>query len=371
MKARAARPGAFAGVLAALLSAPLAGQTITTVAGTGENRSAPDGSPAATSPLALAMDSVVNVVFDADGNMVFSEGRVCRVRRVVKKTGLLETLAGNGRCSYSGDGGPATRASLRAPAEVAFDRDGNLWIADSQNQTLRRVDKATGIIETVVGTKRNDFNGDGVGRAVALGRPSGLTLDPQGRIVVADTANTRLRRVDPKTLAVETIAGTGELLYLGDRPARTAGFAWPNSPRFAPDGSLFFAATGNNRILRLDPKGEVVTSYAGTGMEGETGDGGPAAQARFTQPASIAVDRAGNVFVCDTGNNAIRRIDAKTHVVTHVAGAGKEGFSGDGGPAAAATFFNPLGLGLDANGDLYVVDATNMRIRRIAGVGAR
>ncbi len=355
---------------AALAALPAAGQTITTIAGTGENAFAPDGSPAATSTLSLATDNVTNVVFDSDGNLVFSESRVCRVRRIVKKTGLLETVAGNGSCRFDGDGGPATRASLKAPAEIAFDRRGDLYIADAGNQVLRRVDHRTGIITTIAGTRANTFNGDGVGTAVALGRPSGLTFDGNGRLVIADTTNARIRRLDPKTLRVQTIAGKNELIYTGG-PALETGFAWPNSPRFGPDGSLYFAATGNNLILRLDPRTQTISTFAGNGVPGEEGDGGPATAARLSQPPSIAIDRAGNVFICDTMNAAIRRVDAKTGIITHVAGAGREGFSGDGGPAAKAALFMPLGIGLDGEGNLYVVDATNARIRRIEGVGAR
>jgi sugar lactone lactonase YvrE len=348
---------------------PAPAQTITTVAGTGDFAFSPDGSPAATSSLALATDGVTNVVFDADGNMTFSEVRVCRVRRIVRKTGLLETVAGT-TCGYSGDGGPATAARLKAPAEIAFDRKGNLFIGDAGNNLVRRVDHRTGIITTVIGTRAANYTADGIATEVPIGRPSGLEFDRKGRLVVAEVYGSRLRRWDPKTLRTETIAGKNELLFTGG-PALETGFAWPNSPRYDRSGALYFAASGNNQILKLDAKGETVTAFAGNGLTTYAGDGGPALQAALNSPSSLAVDGAGNVFIADTGNNVVRRVDAKTGIISRIAGTGDDGFSGDGGPAAAAALSVPIGLGLDGKGNLYVIDAKNYRIRKIEGVAAR
>ena len=358
-----------AALLLATAARPGCGQTITTVAGTGGYTLSPDGSPAATSSLALATDGTTNVVFDDDGNMTFSEVRACRVRRIVRKTGLLETLAGT-TCGYSGDGGPATAARLKAPAEIAFDRKGNLFIGDAGNNLVRRVDRKTGIITTVIGNRFANYTEDGIATEVPIGRPSGLVFDREGRLVVAEVYSSRLRRWDPRTLKTETIAGMNELLFVGG-PALKTGFAWPNSPRFDHSGALYFVASGSNLILKLDAKGETVTAFAGNGNNAYGGDGGPALQAILNQPSALAVDAAGNVFIADTGNNVVRRVDAKTGIITHVAGTGEAGFSGDGGPAAAAALAVPIGLGLDGKGNLYVVDAMNYRIRRIEGVAAR
>jgi sugar lactone lactonase YvrE len=356
-------------LLFAFGAATARGQVITTFAGTGDHTFSPDGSPASGSPVALAINNVTNVVPDSDGNLTFSEGRVCRVRRIVRKTGLLETLAGNGKCGYSGDGGPATAASLKDPAEVAYDRKDNLYIADAANNLIRRVDRKTGIITTVAGTRVAIYDGDGIATEKGLARPSGLTFDRGGRLVIADTFSGRIRRLDPTTGLLTTIAGMDAMDYISG-PAHQTGFAWPNSPRFDRHGTLFLAATGNHLVVRVDLKTDVATLVAGNGRYGEEGDGGPALEARLNQPASIAVDAAGNVFICDTQNNAIRRVDAKTGVITHVAGAHGEGYSGDGGPAAAAALWVPLGIGLDGKGNLYVVDAGNGRIRKIEGVAA-
>ncbi|MEO8054582.1 MAG: hypothetical protein ABI768_05485 [Acidobacteriota bacterium] len=357
----------FFAAAAVLAACPVLAQTITTVAGTGDPAPSPDGSPAASSSLALATDGITNVLFDTDGNLTFSEVRACRVRRIVQKTGLLETVAGNGKCGYSGDGGPAKEARLKAPAEIAFDGKGNLFVADAGNNLVRRVDRKTGVITTVAGNRLPTYAGDGVATEVAIGRPSGLVFDRKGRLVIAEVFGSRIRRLDLETGKTETIAGKNELNFTGGAALET-GFAWPNSPRFDRGGALFFAASGNNRVLRLDPKGETLTAFAGSGLVGLKGDGGPAAQAVLNQPAALAVDGAGNVFIADTANNVIRRVDAKTGTITRVAGTGDEAFAGDGGPAAAAALSDPLGLGLDGKGNLYVIDARNYRIRKIEGV---
>jgi sugar lactone lactonase YvrE len=345
-------------------------QTITTVAGTGDPAFSPDGSPAATSSLALATDGVANVLFDADGNMTFSEPRACRVRRVVLKTGLLETIAGSGVCGFAGDGGKATEARLKAPAEIAFDKSGNLYVADAGNNLVRRVDRKTGVITTVAGNRKPVYTADGIATAVAIGRPSGLVFDAKGRLLIAEVFGSRIRRLDMGTGRTETVAGMNDLMFKPG-PALETGFAWANSPRTDGSGALYFSASGNNQVLRLDPKGETLAAFAGTGNVGLRGDGGPAAQAILNQPAGLAVDGAGNVFIADTGNNVVRRVDAKTGIITRVAGTGDEGFAGDGGPAAAAVLSDPIGLGLDGKGNLYVMDAQNYRIRKIEGVAAR
>lgn len=361
---------AFAAAFAAAL--PSSAQTITTVAGNGTHAFSPDGSLAAVSPIALALDSVSNVVVDPDGNLVFSEGNAARVRRILKKTGTLETVAGSGRASFAGDGGPATAAALKSPSEIAFDRHGNLYIADAANYVLRRVDARTKLITTVAGIRKNVFTGDGLASQAGLARPGGLAFDREGRLVIADTMNGRLRRLDFRSGRIETIAGSGDMVFAG-RPGKAleTGMAWPNAPRFDGAGNLWFCATGNNRVLKLDAKTGQILIAAGSGLGNFAGDGGPGPNAQLNQPASLAVDRAGNVFIADTQNHAIRRLDAKTGILTTVAGDGTPGFEGDGGPAAKAKLDLPSGLGLDDKGNLYVVDSINARIRKIEGAAAR
>ncbi len=363
---------AFTLAAALAFSSPSAAQTITTIAGNGTHAFSPDGSLAKTSSLALALDSVSNVVFDPDGNLVFSEANASRVRRIVRKTGVLETVAGSGRASFAGDGGLATAAALKSPSEVAFDRHGNLYIADAANYVLRRVDAKTKLITTVAGIRKNVFTGDGLASQTGLARPGGLAFDREGRLLIADTMNARLRRLDFKSGRIETLAGNGDMAFNG-RPGKAleTGMAWPNSPRVDRAGNLWFCATGNERVLKLDAKTGQVVVAAGNGMGNYTGDGGPGQNAQLNQPASLVIDGADNVFIADTQNHAIRRLDAKTGILTTVAGDGKPGFEGDGGPAVKARLNFPIGLGLDGKGNLYVVDSFNARIRKIEGVAAR
>jgi len=363
---------AFALAVAFAVALPSAAQTITTIAGNGTHGFSPDGSLAATSSLALALDSVTNVVVDPDGNLVFSEGNAARVRRIVKKTGTLETVAGSGRASFAGDGGPATAAALKSPSEIAIDRDGNVYIADAANYVLRRVDVKTKVITTIAGIRKNVFTGDGLASQVGLARPGGLALDREGRLLIADTMNARLRRLDFKSGLIETLAGNGDMVFNG-RPGKAleTGMAWPNAPRIDRAGNVWFCAAGNNRVLRFDTKSGQVLVAAGNGLGNYAGDGGPGPNAQLNQPASLAVDGADNVFIADTQNHALRRLDAKTGTMTTVAGDGTPGFEGDGGPAVKARLNYPTGLGLDGKGNLYVVDSVNARIRKIEGVAAR
>src|ERR1035437_5253179 len=274
------------------LALPTAAQTITTIAGDGTHAFSPDGSRAATSSVALSLDSVANVVVDPDGNLVFSEGNAARVRRIVKKTGTLETVAGSGRASFAGDGGPATAAALKSPSEIAFDRHGNLYIADAANYVLRRVDAKTKVITTIAGIRKNIFTGDGPASETALARPGGLTFDRDGRLVIADTMNALIRRLDFATGRIETLAGNGDMLFLGPGPALETGMAWVNAPRFDRAGNIYFCATGNNLVLRLDAKTGRVEVAAGSGMNRYAGNDGPARAAGTNQPASLAVDAA-------------------------------------------------------------------------------
>lgn len=350
---------------------PAQAQRITTIAGDGTHQFSRDGSVAAVSSIALSLDSVTNVVLDADGNIVFAEGNASRVRRILKKTGALETIAGSGRASFAGDGGPATSAALKSPSEVAFDRDGNLYIADAANYVIRRLDAKTKLITTIAGTRKNRFTGDGPALETALARPGGLTFDRDGRLVIADSLNARIRRLDLTTGRIETLAGNGDMLFAGSGPALETGMAWVNAPRLDRAGNILFCATGNNLVLRLDEKTGRIEVAAGSGMNRYKGDGGPALAAEMNQPASLAIDGAGNVFIADTQNHVVRRLDAKTGNLTTVAGDGTPGFAGDGGPAAKARLNYPTGLGLDGKGNLYVVDSVNARIRRIEGIAVK
>lgn len=309
------------------------------------------------------------ITIDGTGNIYIADAANSRIRRI-DSSGVVVTIAGNGAAGFSGDGGPAIGASLNLPRSVAFDGVGNLYILDSGNNRVRRVD-TTGTITTVAGTGNTDYNGDGILATNAnlnfstfLG--GGVTVDSVGNIFIAEATNQRVRRVDAKTKLISTIAGTGAFGFSGDGGQATnaklftpAGVAVDNS------GNVFIADSDNNRIRQVNLTTGVITTLAGNGVIGFGGDGGQATNASLNSPLGIMVDEIGNVFVADIFNNRIRRIDAQTKTITTVAGNGIATFSGDGGQATNASLNIPIGLVIDGNGNLIIADQTNNRIRRV------
>ncbi len=277
----------------------------------------------------------------------------------------IETVAGTGRSGFTGDGGPADQARLRRPAGVAADGVGNLFIADSLNHRIRRVNPA-GTITTVAGSGRDGFNGGGFGGdggpadQSQLDSPSGVAVDGAGNLFIADSLNHRIRRVDPAG-TITTVAGTGEEGSSGDGgPADQARLDSPSGVAVDSAGNLFIV-DGNYRIRRVDPTGIIITSAGGRGF-GFSGDGGPADQARLAFPSGVAVDATGNLFIADAGNDRIRRVDP-LGTITTVAGTQERGFGGDGGPPDQARLAFPSGVAVDGAGNLYIADWGNAVIR--------
>ena len=340
---------------------------ITTVAGDGSTGFSGDGGPATsasfTSPRGVAVDSKGNIfIADRDNH---------RVRRVDGATGVITTVAGDGNAAFAGDGGLATTASLNVARSVALDRQDNILIADAQNSRIRRVDGATGVITTVAGNGSFGFSGDGgPATSAALNSPRGLDLDSQGNIFIADRANNRVRKVDASTGVISTVAGDGTPAFSGDGGQATS--ASLNSFRgvgLDSQGNLFIADTENHRIRRVDAATGVITTVAGDGNPAYSGDGGQATSASLNSPRGVVVDIAGNLFIADRDNNRIRKVDASTGVITTAAGDGTSGFSGDGGPATSASLSVPIHVALDAQGNLFIADTGNQRIRKVESVG--
>ena len=346
---------------------------ITTIAGSGARGYGGDGGLA----IQAKLDAPEDVAVDAAGNLYISDSHNHRIRRVDSK-GVITTVAGIGDEGFSGDGGPAVQAQLSVPFGVTVDAAGNLYFADLRNQRVRRVD-SRGVITTVAGTGTRGYSGDG-GPAVQaeLDGPTGVAADKAGNLYVVDSRNHRIRRVDSKGV-ITTVAGTGARGYGGDGgPAVQAQLEWPNRVTVDAAGNLYVADSGTDRVRRVDPRG-VITTVAGAGAEGYIGDGGPAVQAQLFVPFSVAVDTAGNLYVADSHNHRIRRVDARGMIAT-IAGTGTWGYSGDGGPAVLAQLSVPSGAAVDASGSLYIADSYNHCIRRvdargvirtIAGTGAR
>lgn len=341
--------------------------TITAVAGTGEQGFTGDGGPAAKAKL----DQPFHVAFDSQGNLHFSDTFNHRIRKVNAKTGIITTVAGNGKKGHGGDGGPATDAMLNEPYGICFDGNDDLYIVDRLNLCIRRVDGRQRSIITLAGVPgKSGFGGDGGPAADALLRePNGICFDPESnRLYIADVADQRVRFVDLETLKIHTLAGNGKKLSAGDGGLlKDATFAGPRAVHMGPDKCLYVVEREGNCVRRIDLGKKTIVQFAGTGKKGYTGDGGPAKDATFDGPKELSIDQDGNVYVVDTENEAIRRIDAKTGIITTVAGKGrtKTPGLGDGGPATAATLGRPHGVAVGPDGAIYIGDTNAHRIRRV------
>jgi sugar lactone lactonase YvrE len=342
--------------------------TITTVAGTGSAGFTGDNGPATSARL----NTPRSTAFDADGNLYVADSANHRIRRIDATSGLITTVAGTGTSGFNGDGISATAASLWSPREIAFDADGNLFIADSRNNRIRRVDAGTGLIMTVAGTGVLGLGADGVpATASDLREPVGLAVDADGHLYFTELSSHRVRRVDAATGLISTVAGTGAAGFTGDAVSATASrLNAPTSVIVDPDGNLLIADMGNNRVRRVSATSGTISTVAGTGAAGFAGDDGLATAARLASPAGIRLDESGHLFIADFNNHRVRRVDADTGIVSTIAGTGTAGGTGDGALATAAQLNGPYGVTIDAGGDLFIAEASGDRVRRVAGVAA-
>ncbi len=337
---------------------------IETVAGAGQPGNNGDDGVATR----LNVDQPFGVEVGPDGALYITEVGQHRVRRLDLKTGLLTTVAGSGKKGFAGDGGPATKALLNEPYEVRFDSQGNMVFVEMKNHVIRRVDRKTGIIATIAGTGTPGFSGDGgLATEASLREPHSIAIDESGRIYIADIGNHRIRRIDCQIGNIETIAGTGEKkLPISGTPAAGQPILGPRALALEGD-SLWIALREGNSVWRLDLPSGIIHIIAGSGKRGFSGDGGNALEATFDGPKGIAVNRAGNLYVVDTENQAIREIDPKQGTIRTVAGQGPQarGYAGDGGPALAAKLDRPHGICAASDGSLYIGDTNNHRVRRL------
>ena len=370
-----------------------------------------DNGPAASAQLS----DPEGVAVDSAGNVYIADTHYNRIRKV--SSGVITTVAGNGPAGFSGDNGPATSAQLSEPTGIAVDSAGNLYIADFENNRVRKV--SNGVITTVAGSGTQGFSGDnGAATSAGLYYPAGVAVDSAGDLYIADYYNSRIRKVSngviatvagggsslgdngpatsaqlnfPESVAVDSagnlyipiainslvrkvsggvitaVAGNGTWGFSGDNgPATSAQLSLAPGPgsSVAVDsaGSLYIADWGNNRIREVS--GGVITTVAGNGTQGSSGDNGPATSAELNGPAAIAVDSAGNLYIADTGNHRVRKVS--NGVIATVAGNGTQGFSGDNGPATNAQLYYPEGVAVDSAGNLYIADAYNNRIRKVS-----
>ena len=335
--------------------------TISTLAGTGKQGYSGDGG-AATAAL-LGTPSCV--VVDAAGN-VFAADSANHVVRKVSAAGTISTVAGTGAAGYAGDNGLATAAQLNSPNGCALDGAGNLYIADTGNNVVRKVANATGLITTVAGTGSAGFSGEGAPPILAeLNQPYGVALDSVGNLYISDTKNQRVRKVSFTANTIVTLAGNGTFGYSGDGGSATAGQLYnPEGLLVTSAGDIIVAEEANSVVRKISVATGKLSTLAGSSKYGFAGNGNAAAEALLQGPTSVAMDTAGNLYISDAGNNEIRRVDTKNTIVA-VVGDGSSGYVGDGKAASAASMTRPRGVAVSAAGIMYIADTGNFVVRKV------
>jgi sugar lactone lactonase YvrE len=332
-------------------------QIINTIAGTKMGGYGPDTAVATTSKL----NYPTGVAIDKSGNLYIADANNNRVRKVTT-AGIITTIAGTGKAGYGGDGRAATGAQLKYPTDVAVDDAGDVYVTDYRNSRIRKI-TTSGTISTVAGNGTIGVAGDGgPAYAAQLHDPAGIAVDADGNLYIADKYNYRVRKIDRQGM-IMTVAGNGYAGWEGDRGAATnARLNNPTGVTVDADGYIYIADRGNHCIRKVTPKG-IITTIAGIGVQGFSGDDGPATAAKMNQPASVTVDKMGNVYVIDLGNNRIRKID-QNGVISSIAG-GAVGPGGDGGPAQKAFINFPTSIVADSLGNVLIADAGNHKVRII------
>jgi len=341
---------------------------INTIAGNGIGIDSGDGGLA----IRAALDWPSSVAIDKSGNIYIAEENGNRIRKI-NVSGVISTIAGNGTTGSSGDGGPATAAELNFPTGVCTDSQGNVYIADNLNQVIRKVNIRTGIIKRIAGQIGWPGIGGDSGFAIDayLNYPNGIAVDKIGNIYIADEVNNKIRKIDTLGI-ITTIAGCGGQGLSGDGgPAINADLYFPTSVCTDTLGNIFFADRYNQRIRKVNIATGIISSVAGSGDgysgAGYSGDGGPATSAELYDPDGIAIDKKGNLYIADQLNKRIREVDAFGNIHT-IAGDGIGGFSGDGGPGIDAKLNLPGGIAVDSLNNIYIADVQNMRIRKVNAI---
>ncbi|MCM2374042.1 NHL repeat-containing protein [Aporhodopirellula aestuarii] len=334
--------------------------TVSTFAGTGAKGDSGDGGPADEAEL----NNVFAVARGPDGFLYFCDADNHRVRRV-GRDGTVETYAGSQEQGHAGDGGPADKALLNLPYELAWDSDGNLFIVELGNHDVRRVDAKTRVITTIAGTGKSGFGGDGgPATAATFNQPHSLAFDAAGDLYVCDILNHRIRKIDMTTGVISTWSGTGERKTSSDgSPITGSSLNGPRALAFGPDGKCYLALREGNALLLLDPKANTIQRVAGTGKKGFQGNGGPALQATLSGPKCVSLDAEGNVYLADTESHSIRYLDVKKGTIEVLVGNGRKGDGPDGDDPLACQLARPHGVFVDHDGSIFIGDSENHRVR--------
>ena len=338
---------------------------ITTIAGAGTPGYAGDGGAAKNALL----NNPFYCAFDKNGNLFIAESGNNAVRRIDARTGRISTVAGANPKGFAGDNGPAVSAAFNDLVSVAVEpKTGDLYVADRLNQRVRKIDGKTGIVSTVAGSDTKGYGGDnGPGSRAALREPHDLALDGRGGLLIADVADCRVRRLDLKTGIITTFAGTGKKAHEGDNGPKESADLWGAralavNPR---TDDVFVCEREGNCVRKIEAKTGRISTVAGVpGQKGYGGDNGLALFATLNGPKSLCLDAQGNLFIVDTENHAVRVVDAKTGVIFTVAG-GRKGPDGDNEQADKAGLNRPHGAVISADGSLVIADSENHRVRRV------
>lgn len=351
----------FCMMICAIMKAQTA--NISTVVGNGTQGFDGDGGPAINAEIYWP----ANLAFDKYDNMFIADQRNNRIRRVDGSSGLISTIAGDSHPGYIGDSLPATDAELNLPAGVSIDTSGNVFIADFNNNRVREVVYSTGYIYTLAGNGVGGYSGDGgPATAAEIDHPHHTSVDKNQNVYFADENNNRIRRIDRSTGIITTVAGNGTGGFSGDGFSATAAMLHgPKCVAIDDSGNLFIADWLNNRIRKVFASTGNIATVAGNGATGYCCDGGPATDAELTDPYRVAIDSADNFYIADGPDNRIRWVSASTGIIHTLAGNGIAGFSGDGGAATDAELNFPPGLAFNHKGNLFVADIRNNRIREI------
>jgi streptogramin lyase len=342
-----------------LLSASAADWKITTFAGTGEKGGAGDGGAAVKAQI----DNPFGLTRGPDGALYFCEYTGQRIRKVTPD-GIIHTVAGTGQKGYAGDGGPALKATFNLPHELRFDTAGNLYVVDMTNNAVRKIDMKSGVITTIAGNGKPGYAGDGgPARESQLKQPHSIQFGPDGSLYICDIGNHVIRRVDMKSGVISTFAGVGRP---GPTPDGSTIAGTPlNGPRsldFDKAGNLWLCTREGNQVFKFDLATGKIHHIAGTGKKGLTGNGGPAKEATLSGPKGIAIDGAGNAWLADCESHTIRMVEAATGKIHLIAGSGQKGNGGDGDPLKCE-MARPHGVYVDADGGIYIGDSESHKVR--------